>query len=500
MGNSSDHLRVGNLTDIGLNPMRTKNEDYYGKFEGEFGTLLLLCDGMGGHEGGEVASRLTVESIRQYFEGNYLPGDEVLTIRKSVDFAQNKLLEAVQQNPELQGMGTTLVLLLIRSGNFWYAHTGDSRLYLKRGDSLNQLTKDHSEVQMMVDSGELTPDQAREHPNRNIITKAIGHKDYLPEVSGPHVLQQNDVFLLCSDGLTEYLKDEELLHHLEEEPQVACQNMVELAKSRGGMDNITLQIAQVLHRGEVVIPEIPPPPKAGKLPSFTIIATLLIFVGAVVWYALSLRSDPDKPKPAKTKKEAVVKEKTAPATPEQPTQPKPEASALAAIEALADAKLVLEGQNERYQNLFNKIRQPNQATKLKFIRSRSDKLQVFILPGHAIYIARGSLEDRNSHNLHLENMQALIIVATLLSEAKRTPAITEANWESLLLTAGSATIPDAVYEKAKAFEKTVMELNPRPDGTPNQGFEGMVSRFKSKYNNLIRMSDFNLAFERAGSD
>ncbi|MCB5247233.1 MAG: protein phosphatase 2C domain-containing protein, partial [Candidatus Cloacimonetes bacterium] len=160
MQKNTVRLRAANISDIGKNPARTKNEDYFGHFQGEFGDLFLVCDGMGGHEGGEVASRLAVESIRTYFETNYIPGEELAVIAQSIDFAQRKIIERIEQEPGLAGMGTTLVLLLIHGVSYYIAHSGDSRIYLSRDGALIQLTKDHSEVQMMVESGIITREQA----------------------------------------------------------------------------------------------------------------------------------------------------------------------------------------------------------------------------------------------------------------------------------------------------------------------------------------------------
>ena len=330
MQKNTVRLRAANISDIGKNPARTKNEDYFGHFQGEFGDLFLVCDGMGGHEGGEVASRLAVESIRTYFETNYIPGEELAVIAQSIDFAQRKIIERIEQEPGLAGMGTTLVLLLIHGVSYYIAHSGDSRIYLSRDGALIQLTKDHSEVQMMVESGIITREQAATHPRRNFITKAIGHSNYAPDISGPHILRQDDVFLLCSDGLTEYVKDDELHQQMEEEPQIACPNLVYLegkdhpqehwnetgnrAKDRikgwhyqvdyegdygnsiqdgGGNDNITIQIVQVQQCSPFTLSEeLPAPGRKKLLPPLALIATLLIFLGAVFLYTRSLQ-DPE---------------------------------------------------------------------------------------------------------------------------------------------------------------------------------------------------------------
>jgi protein phosphatase len=484
-GEDMQHLQIGSLTDRGLNPQRDKNEDFLGQFEGEYGTLLVICDGMGGYEGGEIASRLAVEAVKEYFDSYFIPGEESAIIEQSIDIAQKKISERAQTDPELAEMGTTIVLLLLRSGNFWYAHTGDSRLYLKRGESLNQLTRDHSMVQDLVEAGDLTPEQAREHPERSVVTRVLGHTAYKPDVSGPHIVQQDDVFLLCSDGLTEYLRDDELSEHLNEEPQIACHNMVELAKNRGGMDNITLQIVHVMHSQKITVMEAVPEPSRKALPSFTIVVTVLIFLGAVVWYALSLRAD-GKPKAPKPKREKQEKAESQPVTARQ-EQP---AVSLASIEAALDNRLeqyAVEGGNKVYLDLFNSIRSPNQAKRLKFISNPEDKTLVFIVPGEVVYVAKNALEDKNSYNMNRENIEALITLALVLSENKSAVGgLTAENWNQKFFAAGTASLPDKAYESAIALYR---KHRPNDDGL-------MFSvRFKNKFNPLIKVGDFNLTIE-----
>ena len=241
------HIEVGNLSDIGLRPGQEKNEDYFGRFDGEYGSLFIVCDGMGGHNSGESASRIAVDAVQSYIGKYHIPTEENMIIAQAIEYAQQKIMEAVNENIDLAGMGSTIVLLLLRDHQFWYAHLGDSRLYLVRDEAITRLTRDHSEVQYLVDTGVITPEEARSHPHRNILSKALGHDIGDPEISGPHMLYQDDVFLLCTDGLSEYLEDEELLNHLSESPQVAAHNLVEAAKQRGGLDNITVQIIKILH-------------------------------------------------------------------------------------------------------------------------------------------------------------------------------------------------------------------------------------------------------------
>ncbi len=247
MKQPTDKLRTGNITDIGLNPDRPTNQDYYGTYEGLFGSLFIVCDGMGGHAGGDKASRLTVEEIKESIRHRThpftLPAGQIMV--DSIERAHQKILDYAETHPEMKGMGTTLVMLLIKDDQYWYACVGDSRIYLKRNNEIIQLTKDHSVVQGMVDAGIITQEQALEHPDRNRITRALGSHSYKPDISGPHQLYKNDVFLLCTDGLHQYFKnDNEVSHYLDFSPLEACQKLVELAKTRGGSDNITMQIVQ----------------------------------------------------------------------------------------------------------------------------------------------------------------------------------------------------------------------------------------------------------------
>lgn len=122
MANSSVRLRFASLTVQGKNPTKVNNEDYCGHFQGKYGDLFLLCDGMGGEAGGEIASRMAVESINEYFESHYIEGEESTTIAQSVEYAQYKIIEYTKLNPEMTGMGTTLVLLLIKENSYYFAN------------------------------------------------------------------------------------------------------------------------------------------------------------------------------------------------------------------------------------------------------------------------------------------------------------------------------------------------------------------------------------------
>ncbi len=238
-------LNIGNYSDVGK--AREINEDYFGSFSGNFGSLLIVCDGMGGHIGGEIASRLAVESISNHFEklnDGYNISEE---INKSLEAANTSIILKAKENPDLTDMGSTVVLVLVKNGLAYYTSLGDSRIYKIRDGVLQQITKDNSLVQQMVDSNIITQDEAKVHPKKNVITKALGTNDELElEIYEPFKLLLNDKLILCSDGLTAHVDEEEFFQISENNPpQEAARKLVELANERGGTDNITVQIVAV---------------------------------------------------------------------------------------------------------------------------------------------------------------------------------------------------------------------------------------------------------------
>ena len=238
-------LNIGNFSHVGKT--RDINEDYFGSFSGSFGSLLLVCDGMGGHKGGEIASRLAVETISNHFEklnDNYNISE---VINKSLEAANTSIILKAKENSDLTDMGSTVVLVLIKDELVYYTSLGDSRIYKIRDGAIDQITKDNSLVQQMVDSNIITEDEAKVHPKKNVITKALGTNDELEqEYYEPFKLLENDKLILCSDGLTAHVDEEEIFQLSENNPpQQAAQKLVELANERGGTDNITVQIVAV---------------------------------------------------------------------------------------------------------------------------------------------------------------------------------------------------------------------------------------------------------------
>lgn len=193
-------MRVYQATDIGLG--RALNEDSVASFENE---TYVIADGMGGYAAGEVASHILVETVRDIL----LPKvhlDET-DLKKAILCANDAILRKVHENPSYSGMGTTATIFHRENDMFFWAHVGDSRLYLLREHALRQITRDHSLVSDLVENGSITPDEARLHPKRNVITRAVGVATELIVDSGRFPAATRDVLLLCSDGLTAVLSD-----------------------------------------------------------------------------------------------------------------------------------------------------------------------------------------------------------------------------------------------------------------------------------------------------
>jgi protein phosphatase len=240
------------LTDVGRK--RKGNEDSF--FVNPEQNLFVVADGMGGHAAGEVASKVAVDSINEFV--CMTSGDEEITwpfgldesmsydgnrLKTSVRYANNKVLAATRESAEYEGMATTVVAVLIDDLTANLAHVGDSRIYLFRNGSLTQLTSDHSWVNEQLQGGMLTADQARSHPLRNVVTRALGGRPDLDVEMQIHHALPGDVLLLCSDGLTTMVTDpdiERLIAARDGDMERAAQTLVEEANKNGGEDNITV--------------------------------------------------------------------------------------------------------------------------------------------------------------------------------------------------------------------------------------------------------------------
>jgi protein phosphatase len=246
------------VTDVGRK--RKNNEDAF--LRDEELNLYVVADGMGGYDAGEVASAEAVESIYVMIRRNKAQIDSFISnpnrdsarqlkrlLESAVQSACYMIFAMAEMQPERQGMGTTLSALLL-AGNFGAtAQVGDSRVYCVREGAAIQLTEDHTLVNWQVREGIITPEQALTSPHRNVITRAVGNKDFVQVDTQIFQVRPGDLFLLCSDGLHGYLDDEEIPYILGFGIEEAGRKFVELASNRGGKDNITAVIVEAYKRG-----------------------------------------------------------------------------------------------------------------------------------------------------------------------------------------------------------------------------------------------------------
>ncbi|HEY1270508.1 MAG TPA: Stp1/IreP family PP2C-type Ser/Thr phosphatase [Terriglobales bacterium] len=263
-------IELANLSDVGC--QREQNEDSYGywepateeAFQGK-GRLVVVADGMGGYEGGQDASRIAVETVREIYESFPEPDPQSALLR-AVQTAHERIRDFAGNHPSLTGMGTTCTAAVLSHEKLYFAHVGDSRLYLLRGAEIVRLTRDHSYVNRLVESGYIQAGEAENHPQRHILTAALGVGEELSVDSpqGPIEVQEGDVLLLCTDGLWGQVSDGELLQIARNHrPQESCRELVELARERGGPDNITVQVVRIGGNGRPAAN--PSPARASKL-------------------------------------------------------------------------------------------------------------------------------------------------------------------------------------------------------------------------------------------
>jgi len=253
-------IEISSQSDIGC--QRTNNEDSFGYWEPEDdqqflrkGRLAIVADGMGGYEGGQEASRLAVETlvaVYRDFSGDN-PQDALI---EALQAAHEQVRQYSFAHPELRGMGTTCTAAaIVRGGHggaeydaLYYVHVGDTRLYLIRDGQITRVTRDHSYVGRLVESGLISPEEAENHPQRNILTAALGtNPDLIMDSPGhPEPLRPEDVLLICSDGLWGQVRDPEILDAVENKSaEQAGRELIDLARERGGPDNITVEILRL---------------------------------------------------------------------------------------------------------------------------------------------------------------------------------------------------------------------------------------------------------------
>jgi len=243
-------LKIWEMTDIGL--VRKDNQDSYGVLKDAPGgyTVLVVCDGMGGAAAGQVASSIAVETFLREMEAGLsdaITAEQLQALSAQAVAAANQAIHAyADEHPECQGMGTTLVSAAVRGENAVLCNVGDSRAYRVTADDITRITKDHSLVESMVDRGDITAEEARRHPKRNLITRALGPDDDATCDVYITTLTDGQFLLLCTDGLVDTVSDQEILFEIIHGDSVdtCLQRLLAIAKANGAPDNVTAVLMQ----------------------------------------------------------------------------------------------------------------------------------------------------------------------------------------------------------------------------------------------------------------
>lgn len=238
-------MKTFSISDIGKN--REMNQDYVYTSENAVGNLpnlFIVADGMGGHKAGEFASRFTVETIVESVRTNEQK-EPVRIIEEAIQTANRELIQKARQDETMAGMGTTVVVVTVIGDKAFVANVGDSRMYVI-GKEISQITRDHSLVEEMVRMGELAKDAAKDHPDKNIITRAVGAAQDVDVDFFEVELYPQDYILMCSDGLTNMVEDEDIRRIVQSQRDVAerVEKLVETANNHGGQDNITVVVIE----------------------------------------------------------------------------------------------------------------------------------------------------------------------------------------------------------------------------------------------------------------
>jgi PPM family protein phosphatase len=232
-------------TDPGL--IRAYNQDSY--YIDPTGRFFIVADGMGGHAGGEEASRIATQEIRFYLEQNWQSSESASKLlEQALSTANQAIIQDQQNHPERADMGTTVVAVVIRPSELPVCgHVGDSRLYRLRESQLQQITEDHTWIAKAIKIGDLTAEEARSHPYRHVLSSCLGREDLNQIDIQPLALEKGDRLLLCSDGLTEELIDQQIFGYIQDTSSLekAAHSLIEAAKEEGGHDNITVVLVSI---------------------------------------------------------------------------------------------------------------------------------------------------------------------------------------------------------------------------------------------------------------
>lgn len=235
---------IGIETDTGNK--RTLNEDAVGYYEGKSISIYIVADGMGGHNAGEVASKIAKDTVLEFILQHYSEGSIEQILEAAINEANKEVHKYSLLNDNCSGMGTTLTVAVVKDNKLFIGNVGDSGCYITSGGKLKKVTKDHSLVQELLDNGTITKEEALNHPIKNVITRAIGTK--VTVKSDIYILELKDIdkVILCSDGLTNEVNEDEMLKILYSDDSNICLKLVELSKEKGGRDNISV----IIFKGE----------------------------------------------------------------------------------------------------------------------------------------------------------------------------------------------------------------------------------------------------------
>lgn len=232
-------MNIVGMSKIGL--VRQRNEDRF-YIEDSF---AIVTDGMGGYKGGEIASTMVIDSLAQQLRNN--PKPTVEQLKQYINTANKEVFNRVKETPELEGMGTTVVVAYIHNNTLYWANVGDSRLYVLTDNSLKQISTDHSMVQALYEAGELEKEDILHHPQRNLLTRAVGVEPSVEVDGGLVELQPGDRILLCSDGLTGYISPERIEAEFQQEPDNTrlVEDLMSLVYNEGAKDNVTIVVGTI---------------------------------------------------------------------------------------------------------------------------------------------------------------------------------------------------------------------------------------------------------------
>ena len=302
------NIQIAGLTDVGR--ARTQNEDNLIEFDSPNGYVVAVCDGMGGENGGATASDLAVTIIKDILTNNTFSTPQEAIV-KACNAANQGILHRASSRPELGGMGSTCVIAIIQNDLIYYGWIGDSRIYYYTpNQGLEQLSKDQSYVQTLVDNGEITPEEAECHPRKNEILNALGIEEMTPPVicQEPIPVNAGGTLMLCSDGLSGMVPNftiERVLSQREKTPSQRCEQLINLANEAGGLDNITVQIIECSAPAAVVEPKsefrrepvTEQPKKSSNTKSLIGIAVIsLLLVGVIAYLVIEFMKDEPTPK------------------------------------------------------------------------------------------------------------------------------------------------------------------------------------------------------------